>query len=156
MPEVPLKGLVVLVDECDMHLFAETTWQIGRDRNGCPRVRNTRRGVLARVIMNCPKELEVDHRNGDTLDNRRSNLRICTHQQNQWNRKTSLGKSRFKGVTFVKRTRKWIARVEHCGKRRSYGTFSTELQAALAYDAAAVELFGEFASPNFPEKFKAA
>jgi hypothetical protein len=106
---------------------------------------------LHREIMNPPKGLLVDHRNGDSLDNRRANLRLATHSQNtqnrgKWRIKTS---SRFVGVSFDKEYELWRAYIRYQEKRIHLGRFDSETDAAKAYDAAAKKYFGEFAHLNF-------
>lgn len=92
-------------------------------------------------------EPHIDHINGNGLDNRKVNLRGCNHSQNQGNRpKTVKSASKYKGVT--KRGELWLA---ICAKKHA-GTFKTEIEAARAYDVAAIERWGEFARINFPEK----
>ena len=95
------------------------------------------------------RRVVVDHINGNGLDNRRENLRICTNQQNQGNAKARRGSSQFKGVS--RKGNRWIAYIQFNRKFRSLGSFESEHDAALAYDAAALECFGEFAALNFPE-----
>lgn len=95
----------------------------------------------------------VDHINGNPLDNRKENLRISDLQTNSWNtRKHRNGKriftSRFKGVFLVQKTKRWAAKIVKDRKRISLGTFATEVEAARAYNEAAVRLFGEFAWLN--------
>lgn len=144
-----------IVDAADADRVRDYCWVTSKAKCGRLYVSSAKVGRLSRWLLGAPAGLHVDHINGDTLDNRRCNLRICTHQQNQWNRKRAPGKSRFKGVTHVKNNAKhcrWMARIEKDGKRRFLGCFATQLQAAFAYDAAAVELFGEYAAPNFPER----
>jgi len=95
----------------------------------------------------------TDHRNHDGLDNRRSNLRPVTHAQNLQNqRPRDGGASRHKGVHWHKQRQKWAAQITCDGKKRHLGMFATEGDAARAYDAAARELFGEYACLNFPDK----
>lgn len=151
---IPLtRGLSTVIDDADLALVSRFSWQAFLAKSGQWYATNRKCGRLHRLIMDAPAGMQVDHRNGNTLDNRRDNLRICTHQQNQWNRKRSPGRSRFKGVTFwgSRPTRKpWMARIEKNGKRIGLGYFATEAEAAQAYDRAARELFGEFAAPNFP------
>ncbi len=157
MAALIIKGREVLVDDCDLAFVKSRSWQIYTRKDGRLSICGTN-GAMARALMAAPKGMQVDHKNGDGLDNRRENLRVCTHQQNQWNRKRAPGKSRYKGVTHYKRlapSRKpWGARIEKDGHRRFLGHFRTQLEAALAYDAAAVQLFGEYAAPNFPERFR--
>ena len=114
---------------------------------------------MHRMIMNPPQDKVVDHINGDKLDNRRSNLRICTQKENTRNRKSHKGSiSEYKGVTFIKelKKRKWFAYIHLDGKRKNIGTFKTEEEAARAYDYYAKKHFGEYARLNFgndiPEK----
>lgn len=108
---------------------------------------------LHRFIMNAPKGFEVDHKNGNTLDNRRSNLRIATIRQNRRNRvKKFESKSPYKGVSFVESGKKYLALVTKNGVKYFCGRFLTAEDAARAYDRKAKELFGEFARLNFPER----
>jgi len=89
----------------------------------------------------------VDHKNRDSLDNRRSNLRRATKSQNGANAKKRIdgATSKYKGVSWDKSRGRWVAQVR--GDIR--GRFDTEEAAARAYDAGAVELYGEFARRNF-------
>lgn len=93
---------------------------------------------------------DVDHINGDGLDNRRSNLRTCSSSQNSANSRKSvhLKSSRYKGVSLRKREKKWVARIRKSGVLIHLGRFTEEISAALAYNAKALELFGEFAKLN--------
>ncbi len=114
---------------------------------------NGYRLILHRLITDAPKGLIVDHINHNGLDNRKSNLRLCTHQQNNYNQRPYPGKtSRFKGVCLDKRRNKFIARIQIYGKRIHLGCFHDEIEAAKAYDKKAKELFGEFAYLNFPDQ----
>lgn len=91
----------------------------------------------------------IDHVNGDPCDNRLSNLRICTHQQNLYNtRRRKNNTSGFKGVSRMSGSSRWVAYLHHNGKKKSLGCYPTAELAAAAYDKAANEIFGEFASPN--------
>jgi hypothetical protein len=109
--------------------------------------------LLHREIMKAPKGLVVDHKNNDGLDNRRVNLRLATRSQNNINRRQDKSKtlSRYVGVTFDKRRRRWVARIYVNGKSKFLGSFESEIEAAKAYDAAAKKYYGEFARPNFQE-----
>lgn len=105
---------------------------------------------LHRFIL-CPERgVLVDHRNGDTLDNRRQNLREATRAQNAMNRKATTGRP-FKGVTVCKRTGRFIAHLAVGGRWVNLGRFDTQEEAARAYDAGARIHFGEFARTNFSE-----
>ena len=89
---------------------------------------------LHREIMNCPKKLQVDHINGNTLDNRKCNLRVCTNAQNVWNTgimKTN--KSGYKGVYWSKEKKKWHSQITSYGKRIHIGYFNNKIDAHKAY-----------------------
>jgi HNH endonuclease/AP2 domain len=91
----------------------------------------------------------VDHHDGDKLNNRRANLRIASVSQNLVNtRKRLETSSRFKGVSWHPQTQKWRAYVGVGGKLKHLGLFPTQWQAALAYNRAAKEIYGDFARPN--------
>lgn len=93
----------------------------------------------------------VDHINGDTLDNRKANLRIVTAAENVRNsrRPTFVGKtSKFKGVTWHSGRERWLAKIAFEGVTSPLGVFSHEEDAARAYDRAAIELFGQYARTN--------
>jgi hypothetical protein len=98
----------------------------------------------------------VDHINGNGLDNRKSNLRVCTASQNQMNKKKYQRKkpttSIYKGVFLEKRSGQWIAYIRKNKKSIRIGMFKSEALAAKAYDEAAIEHFGEYASLNFKQK----
>lgn len=90
---------------------------------------------------------EVDHINGNRLDNRRCNLRLATHEQNMHNaRRRKDNSSGFKGVSWKVRDRKWYAAIEISGKRIHLGVFDTAEEAHVAYCGAADRLHGEFAN----------
>ena len=106
---------------------------------------------MHRRILNAQTGQEVDHANHNGLDNCRENIRLCTKNQNQWNqnkhqRRTS---SRFKGVSWKGRNKKWCAQVQFNGKNIHLGLFTDDESAARVYDEAAKRLFGEFAKLNF-------
>lgn len=107
---------------------------------------------MHRFIMNTPQGMETDHVNHNPLDNQEHNLRNCTHIQNIRNQFYNKGTSKYKGVTWHKYAKKWMASIRRNGESVHLGYFSNEGEAAKAYDAKAVELFGEFAFPNFPER----
>lgn len=105
---------------------------------------------MHRVITEAKKGLQVDHINSNRLDNRRSNLRVCTHAENMHNRGTMPNnKSGFIGVSWVKRERRWWAYISVNGKNKSLRYHNTATQAARARDEAALALHGEFALLNF-------
>jgi hypothetical protein len=154
--EIPLtQGKVALIDEADHDLVSSYSWHTHGTapllyaRTALPTVNGKQpRRLMHHVITGLRY---VDHTNGNGLDNRRSNLRPATQSQNSRNRgKTRANKSGFKGVCWYPTTRKWVAAIRHNYKLVSLGYFFTPEEAARAYDAAALELHGEFAYLNFP------
>jgi hypothetical protein len=109
---------------------------------------------LHRMILEAPDDQRVDHRNGNPLDNRKANLRLATHQQNMFNcgkRSTYKGKptaSTFKGVTWDRSCERYKAQIVKDGVNHNLGYFDDPREAALVYDHAALEMFGEFAWTN--------
>jgi hypothetical protein len=115
----------------------------------CTRI-NKRLSFLHRMITNCPKNLYTDHKSGDILDNRSSNLRICDKQQNAWNqRKSKRGSSLFKGVSWNKLLNSWRADIKISKEQSKFlGSFKSQRKAAVAYNQAALKYYGEFARLN--------
>jgi hypothetical protein len=105
---------------------------------------------LHRLIMDAKKGQIVDHINGEGRDNRRCNLRVCTHTQNLQNQHSTCGISKYKGVSWHKPISQWRAVLVFNKKGISLGYFKNEKDAAMAYDKKARECFGEFAHLNFP------
>jgi excisionase family DNA binding protein len=150
------KGESILIDACNHEWATQYTWFTSKNyavRSKGARI--TRRHIsMHREILGLEHgdKREGDHKNGNTLDNRRCNLRISTRSQNQWNRKnTKKGASKYKGVWWNKQANKWSATITKNGQSHYLGLHHDELDAARAYDAAARKLFGEFAAPNFPD-----
>jgi hypothetical protein len=153
-------GLYALVDWQDFNTVKGYKWNL-TTRN---RTKNVSRGLYAqawstenvstrkrismhRLIM--PDAACIDHINGNGLDNRRANLRSVTMQQNSWNMASSRGSSIYKGVSFDKEAGLWRSYIRHDNKRLHLGKFENEIDAAIAYDSKAKELFGEYANTNF-------
>jgi len=146
-------GGFVLVDD-DMEYLKYKAWQLNASGYvGRMTRENDKRFMLLmhRVVMNAPKGVEVDHINGNLLDNRRENLRLVTRSQNNMNRhvKKSGTTSQYKGVCYRHIPKRWKAYIKINRKQIHLGYFSTEKDAALAYDSAAKKYFGEYACLNF-------
>ena len=146
------KGKVACVDDTDYDWLSRHKWYYAargyaaRDEsvNG-ERVRLK----MHRVILKSPGGVEVDHINGDSLDNQRANLRACTHRQNMKNMKRHRdGSSRWKGVSWDASRNKWVAQIH----ATFIGRFRDETKAAEAYDEAARKAHGEYAALNFPRE----
>src|SRR3990167_6612505 len=104
---------------------------------------------MHQLIANCPEGMEIDHINGNGLDNRRSNLRVCEHKQNCFNqRAANKNHTGLKGVSWHKRDKVWQANIGVGGKTIYLGRFVNPADAALAYNIAAVRHFGEYARLN--------
>lgn len=103
---------------------------------------------MHRALLVPPDGMFIDHINGDTLDNRRENLRICTHTENSRNKHVIWGKSKFRGVSWHKKSKKWSSYIRVDWKLKFIGDFTSEAAAALAYNEAAIKYFGEFAGLN--------
>lgn len=156
--ELP-NGFTTQVDEADwlglnLHLF---TWYARGRKDG-------RRYVVAklwdyadkrqktlwmhRLILAATPGHYVDHVSGDSLDNRRSNLRLCTNAENQQNTGPRAGSSKYKGVSWITRKGKWRVAFNWQGETHFCGYFADEVEAAKEYNRRSAELCGGFARPN--------
>lgn len=109
--------------------------------------------LMHRIITGAKTGEIVDHINGDTLDNRRSNLRICTVSDNTYNRRVMRpSSSKFRGVDYQIISRKWRAVIGKGGESIFLGEYRTEEEAALAYNGAAIILYGDWAHLNSLEQ----
>ncbi len=144
-----------LVDPEDYPALARHRWCAAAKGRTFYAVRSTPRGqiLMHRSITNAPAHLVVDHINHNGLDNRKSNLRLCTKSRNATNQRIRKGgSSRYKGVCWHKRDKKWHARLHHRGKTHHLGSFTNEKDAARAYDKAARKHHKSYATLNFPHK----
>lgn len=148
-----IDGHAVLIDDCDRHLLAESSWYV-KKCGGKNRIRyyvaqssGGKELYLHHVICQKVPGLEIDHRNGNSLDNRRENLRNVTHSQNILNATTRPGKSGFRGVWKGHRSPGWVAMGKRDGKRYSFGTHATPELAYQAYLAGMAKLFQHLPEP---------
>jgi hypothetical protein len=153
------KGLFSLIDREDYFRVGLWSWSAFRPvgartwyaQSFCDHGDKKKRLVSLHQYVLSLTGNEVDHINGEGLDNRKSNLRVCSHQQNIWNSQPrDGGTSAFKGVSWRADRSKWRAYIVINAKQRFLGLFADEIEAAKAYDRAAKELFGVFARVNFP------
>ena len=155
------QGKVARVDDSDFESLSLHKWYAAKNthtgkhyawRGDYALGRKRRKTVhMSKTVLGCTGM--VDHINGNTLDNRRSNLRECTNQQNSFNKRKTTKQNgaatQFKGVCWHKRLKKWQANICVNYRKVHIGYFDSPEEAATAYDAAAKRFFGQFAAPNF-------
>ena len=150
--QIPLsQGKFAIIDDEDYEQLKQFTWHAIKRRYCCYayRSRNGKEMSMHRIIMDPPKNMEVDHINGNGLDNRRANLRVCTHQQNIRNQRVQKKNvTGYKGVGVVKRTGKYKAYIKVNGNKLHLKCWNTAIEAAMAYNEAASLYFGSFARLN--------
>ncbi len=152
------KGHFALVDAEDFEVLSKNRWtwhpagyalRVER-RDGRQYCITMHRQLMGLQLAGAPAGFQVDHRNGDGLDNRRANLRVCSAQEDKRSRRKLSGKFPYKGIAKKDDEKRWLARIKVDGKLQNLGRYETPEQAARAYDEAAVRFFGEFALTNFP------
>lgn len=154
---IPVGDTYALVDEADFAELSQINWNLRRDsKSGTYYARTDRNNgnkrplpFMHQQILQLPDGFEIDHKNHNGLDNRRENLRAATGTQNQANRRkrgSDGTSSTYKGVS--KQGQRWRARLSRHGELYHLGYFSTEDEAAVAYNKSARKLFGEFALTN--------
>ncbi len=162
--EIPLtRGMIAIVDKEDharvmaLNWYAYkgySKWYAGRSVT----IKGERRQKLITmhnfIFGEVPKGMMVDHINGDSLDNRKCNLRLATRSQNRGNARKTVQifgrptSSKYKGVCWSKTEKKWQVQMKINNKSHRIGLFSDEIKAAEAYNKAAIAHFGEFALLN--------
>jgi len=152
MKEIPLtQGKFALVDKEDYEYLCQWKWYACKDHNTfyaqASIYKNGKPTTIGmhRLILDAK---QIDHKDGNGLNNQKENLRPCNGHQNQANRRPTKGTSKYKGVYWNKQCNKWKSRIQFNGKRIHLGLFDSEIEAAKAYDKAAKLHFGEFARFN--------
>lgn len=157
MKEIKLtQGKFAQVDDWNYDRLNESKWYAFKKKYTYYAVRfiyfnNSQKSILMhREIMNTPIGLECDHEDHNGLNCLEENLRNCTHSENQKNRRPSVnGTSKYLGVSYSKAKKKYRADISLNNNDTFLGAFSTETEAALAYNEAAKKYHGEFANLNF-------
>lgn len=153
-----VNGGHALISVSDWELASQHPWRSVRTSQGKRRSKvyimadDVQTLYLHRLIMNPRIGQTVDHIDGDPFDNRREKLRIATRQENARNRHPSTfarGTSKYRGVSWEKRKRKWLAAIYVNGRQIYLGIHATAEEAARAYDAASLEHYGRFGTRNF-------
>lgn len=145
----------VLVDNSDYGLIKNKKWCVGKFPKskslyvwrsaGLNNKGNSITQYMHRFLLDSKKGTFVDHKNGNGLDNRRSNLRICTHAQNCHNVGLSTrNTSGYKGVSFAKHAKKWCAQIRKNGKNKKIGYFDSANEASMAWEIESKKIHGEF------------
>ena len=153
MKLIPLtQGQFAIVDDEDFERLSQLKWYAAKKRqtfyaqrehsNTCLKMHRFILGVCDRAVL-------VDHKNGNGLDNRRENLRLCSNAENTRNRLgTPNTSSKYKGVSWCNNTMKWKAQIRKNGVLFYLGVFQKEADAAFAYNKKSSEIFGEFSKLN--------
>lgn len=152
------QGKFALVDDEDYQDLSQEKWYALRDSNTFYAARGIRidkkKSIeqMHRRILGLKRGdgKHTDHINGDGLDNRRNNLRIATNIQNGQNRtiRQSNNTSGFKGVCWYKKDKKWVAQIQINSQHKHLGYYKSKIDAATAYNRAAIKYFGKFAKLN--------
>lgn len=154
---IPLsQGKFALIDASDYDFLIQRKWRCQKNYNNFYAAGfqyigkyKYKKIYMHRLILNTPEDMHVDHINMDGLDNRRCNLRLVTKSQNMMNGNSHRGSSSsYKGVSWYKRKQKWQAKIQVNGRQIFLEYFTSETEAALAYNTAALKYFGEYARLN--------
>jgi hypothetical protein len=158
--EIKVKDKLILIDEEDCIYTNLPSSSIFINSHGYAVVntwdkvkkKNIKRNLHRYILGITNKNIDIDHINGDKLDNRKCNLRIATASENAVNSKMRVNNtSGYKGVFWHKHSGKWMASITKNKKHIYLGLFESKHEAVKAYDTKAIELFGEFATPNMPQ-----
>lgn len=156
MKIIPLsQGYETIIDDNDYDLVTQYSWHvIFKNANKIPYAQNRiwnkelkkyENWSLHRWLLRPPKNMDIDHINGNSLDNRRSNLQVVPRSMNIFNKAPyhkSKRSSQYRGVCWDKSRNKWSAHICRQGKQKTIGRYDNEKDAALAYNKEAIKLYG--------------
>ncbi|MFT8313202.1 MAG: AP2 domain-containing protein [Clostridium sp.] len=153
---ITTKGEEIIIDSEDFNKIKDYTWRVNNNGYAITEftesVNKIKMIQMHRLINNTPANKITDHKNGNRLDNRKTNLRDCNYSENARNCKTpSTSSSGIAGVQYAKREKRWRARIYTDGKEISLGYYETKEEAILARMNGEQEYFGEF-SPSLRRK----
>jgi ribosomal protein S14 len=155
MKSIAVGELIALIDDEDYEVVAIHAWRPSTPRNvtyavtTLPRTQGRTNVYMHRLILRqMGQDGRADHKDGNGLNNRRSNLRLSTASQNGANTPARPGASAFKGVSRCSKTSRWRAYIRADGRQIHLGQFDSESEAAAAYDRAAMQMWGEYAKTN--------
>lgn len=146
------KKFAILVDDSDFEFLNNFQWRIKKAPKtfyAITKINGTDIGMHNLLLPSPLLSLVPDHKDRNSLNNQRNNLRLSTFSENCANRNPRKGSSKYNGVSYYKTTNRWVAQIVCKGVHMHIGYFKTETEAARAYDAKASEYFGEFAKLNF-------
>lgn len=149
MKEIQLtKGKVALVDDEDYEYLMQNSWCY-QNPGYAARRRNKTIQLMHRIIMKAKKGEQVDHIDGNRLNNQRDNLRLVNNSQNSMNRSLQGNNtSGYKGVSWSKEKRKWHSYITKNGKRTHIGYYACKHEAAKEHNKMALKVHGEYAKLN--------
>jgi uncharacterized protein YueI len=159
MKTIPLtQNQEMLIDDDDYEYLNQFNWhcQVIGDlayaaRSKYNKITKKCTNIYAHTAILGAQKYHIDHIDGNGLNNQKSNLRAATPQQNSWNAKKSTSancSSKYKGVSWHSKNKKWISQIMLDNKSIYLGSFDNEIIAALSYNDAAKKFYGEFARPN--------
>lgn len=143
------QGKHAIVDDEDFEWLNQFKWWFGKPGYAQRTVWKGSKIYMHRVVMKVNKGINIDHINGDKLDNRKVNLRLCNQSQNMANAiKKNSAYSKYKGVSWNKNRNRWVAQITVNYKHTNLGSFLNEKEAAKKYNEFAIKEFGKFAKLN--------